>query len=429
MQHNKLFGNRVRIYSFLLTVLVIWIHAVQPSVIYPEGSPFSDLWITAQRMLGTNLGQIAVPGFFVISGYLFFRGMGEQVCGGLSSGGYGVLPESVKAENAAGREDHTLFHFFIRKWKSRARSLLIPYLVWNLIYYLIYLAAGRADLSLKTAFESIFLYRFNPVFWYLKQLILLTLLTPLVWLLVQNRKAAPPALILLFLLGVFYDLLPFHIVNEDAFLYYALGAAAALHLKGAVETDPPAAAVQAEISAGDKEKRRLPAGGGSKSETSAEDREAGAPSGKESVNNDTKKSTCHTEKSWLGCFVATFFLYILLQVLGSRASLFGLMHPTVAASIGCRIFGLISLWALLRVLRAGRFTPAYMEYNFFTYATHYLVLRAVQHAAAFAGESALISLTLYILMPAICIAVSVCTGRFLQRHAPRLFSLLVGGRT
>ena len=127
--------------------------------------------------------------------------------------------------------------------------------------------------------------------------------------------------------------------------------------------------------------------------------------------------------------MATFFLYIILQILGSHTGLYGLLHPTVAAAIGCRIFGLISLWALLRVLRAGRSTPACMEYNFFTYATHYLVLRAVQHAAAFAGESALISLTLYILMPAICIAVSVCTGRFLQRHAPRLFSLLVGGRT
>ena len=164
---NTIFHDRIRIFSFVLTVLVIWIHAVEPG--FAAGDPVrgtEDIYRILQSFLGSCLGQIAVPGFFCMSGYLFFRG---------------------------GRP------LFREKLRKRVRTLLIPYILWNTVYYAVYILAGRAEKGLLQLAEAVMDHRFNPVFWYLKELIVITVLTPLIYLLIKDRRAVLPVLGLVFL--------------------------------------------------------------------------------------------------------------------------------------------------------------------------------------------------------------------------------------
>ena len=163
---EKRFRDNVTWMSFLLTLLVIWTHALNAELFLGEAGKNSAAGLT-ESLLGEHLAQIAVPGFFMMSAVLFFRN---------------YRPEDT-----------------LRKWERRFRSLVIPYFSWNLLYYLGYLIATRAPVlreitgkeevpvSLKELLEALLLYKYNHVFWFVFQLILLALLSPLVWYIVQRR--------------------------------------------------------------------------------------------------------------------------------------------------------------------------------------------------------------------------------------------------
>lgn len=114
-----------------------------------------------------GLGQIAVPGFFLLSSYLFFRNFS-----------WDKLPG---------------------KWKSRGFSVLVPYVVWNIIYYLGYMAASRLlamqsvvgrdviPFTVQEIWRAISRYAYAPIFWYLYQLIFLIIASPVIYALVKNR--------------------------------------------------------------------------------------------------------------------------------------------------------------------------------------------------------------------------------------------------
>ncbi len=339
------FRTAVIFYSFILTVLVIWIHAVDPGkgvsgipAFTGGAGPF------LQELLGSCLGQIAVPGFFCLSAYLFFR-------------------------NA----EHLDAAFYRNKWRSRIRTLVIPYLLWNLIYYLIYLAAGKTVFSLPVLLDALLFHRYHPVFWYLKELILLTAAAPLTGLLVKNKKAALPMLILSFLGAVFYERLPVHLINEDAFFYYMTGAALALHA-GRTEADP------------DAQRKFLPAA--------------------------------------LLLFVFCETVALFFPTLPSNVLFF---------VIGARLSGLLAAYSLSVLCISGRAKdlPGFMKDNFFVYAVHYLEIRFFQMAAGLVFGEPLSDGTfaaLYLVMPLLCIAVSAFTAKQMRRRCPALYSLLTGGR-
>ena len=162
-------------------LLVIWVHAENLHLAPPgkaSGALYGAVaWI--EELMSDKLGQIAVPGFFFISGYLFVRSFeGRRI--GLTQ---------------------------IRdKWMSRLRSLVLPYVIWNLIYYAIYLAFGRAELSLAALARAVISYGYNPVFWYMQQLIILSVIVFLIFIIAANHAS-----------------LSFHLVNEDALFYFCCG--------------------------------------------------------------------------------------------------------------------------------------------------------------------------------------------------------------
>ena len=92
---EKELSIKLKYLNFFMSVLVVLIHSINNNIFI-------------EKIFGQNgyLGQIAVPYFFMASGFLFF---------------YNV---------------HTVKDVFL-KIRRRIYTVLIPYFSWNVIYYLI----------------------------------------------------------------------------------------------------------------------------------------------------------------------------------------------------------------------------------------------------------------------------------------------------
>ena len=88
--------------SFILSILVVLEHSINYSIYNSSG-----FWYLVQKFI-EQITDIAVPTFFVLSGFLFFKDLDQK---------------SIK-----------------RKLISRIFSLVIPYLIWNFVDFLFYFA-------------------------------------------------------------------------------------------------------------------------------------------------------------------------------------------------------------------------------------------------------------------------------------------------
>lgn len=379
-------------YTLFLSVLVIFVHSTHFSLASLQAVPHSGFFsasflIKIEFFFSEFLGQVAVPGFFFLSGFLFFRGLDD-------------------AKNWG------------RKVKSRVFSYVLPYLLWNSAMTLLYLSFGKAEWSLKSLWEGIFLYRFNPVFWYFYQLILLSFCLPFLAIsgilirgntainrnaaihkntaihrntainnnTVINRAGAGSAMSplflcfpLLFLLLVYFQVdIPF--VNEDAAFYYFLGGSLALLWDG--------------------------------------------------------------RKPFLPSFpLLVFALFCYAQTLLPHA-IGILLLATVFYRLGMALF-FLSLFmkgegGVLPMKRGKSILQTLSEMSFYIYASHYLFLRLwfflqsflEMRTAAFTGDVGrdAFKLFFYLLSPVYCLFLAYFTGRGIKRLSPGLWKLLNGGR-
>lgn len=351
------FENRVTLFCFLLTILVVYVHALNlgPAAgrpVQPAGT--AGAWFSAaENVLSNFISSAAVPGFFLLSAYLFFRGL-----------------RAVHAQDGLSGLARAIFG----KWRRRIRSLLLPFLLWNAIYYLLYVLFRGAPLSASVAISALLDYRYNPVFWYMQQLILLTLLAPLVLVLAWNRFLRVPLLYAAILLAAHYELLPFHLVNEDAFVYYLAGAMFGLDEEETLET-------------------------------------------------------CGTKRAF-----ACASVFALLAAIAAGV----LLHPQawhgktmlLTATILFRLCAPIALLFLLTLLRLPqRPLPGFMRINFFVYAVHFLLVRLVNRILfRVAPEEAGLLFAAYLLMPVLCFAVCYGLSLLLRCRLPGIYKLLTGGR-
>lgn len=206
MNYSQRLSASITWLRFPLIFFIVMLHCY--SVVRLDGShgtyfktvyPFA-LWI----------GETGVPGFFFISGYLFF----------LSRKSYG------------------------QKLKTRLHSLLVPYLLWNAILLAVYLAAYAAGLPQDINHKNIADYgvvdylrlfwdrgsyddgNFVPLlcpFWYIRNLLLMCLLSPVlyytirytreffliavtIWWMLTFNNAFIPQTILFFSLGAYFSI-------------------------------------------------------------------------------------------------------------------------------------------------------------------------------------------------------------------------------
>lgn len=342
MTNEQQFRNKIRWFTFLFSILVVWVHSVNAELFLgnaPAAAPFKKL----ESLVGTGLGQFAVPGFFMISAYLFYRNFSWEKLG--------------------------------RKWRSRARSLFLPFLLWNGLYYLGYVAASRvpglADIvgkgiipfDGKTALDAVFHYRYNYVFWYLYQLIWLAALTPVIYFFLRTKVGAA-VYIGAAVLWVWLQV-DFPFINEDSMLYYAVAAAFAVHRPGLAEENGGIA--------GRLEGAALMAAGG------------------------------------------------LCGVLYLRGCGVGFL-------VLCRLFVPLGLWRFVDGARLPEARP-WMEDTFFLYATHFALVRLINKTGAvlFPGSRAAAAF-LFVAMPWLCLGLSRTAAGVLKRWTPPLWSWLSGGR-
>lgn len=208
MNQEQKFRNKVNTLSLILAVLVVFFHS--NAFLHETHDNFACRF---QHFICNDLSQGAVPTFFAISGFLFYRGFDLS---------------QLK-----------------RKWTSRFYSLVIPYLFWNAVYTLYMFLVSKMPFVGTAAFpldaehllKGIFYHEYNGPFWYMFQLILLTALCPVLYTVMKRKATAIPFLVLLY--GLFaLDIKDLWILQTRAVLYYSLGILFSIHFpKKILEAD------------------------------------------------------------------------------------------------------------------------------------------------------------------------------------------------
>lgn len=199
---------------FPLIVFIICLHSMTTVVMPGEYA----LYFRALYPVSQWLGESAVPAFFFISGYLFF----------------------ISKKN------------YLQKLNTRVHTLLIPYLLWNLImlalYVLAYLSGhpqeiydrSIADYSIADYLRLFWdrghfdMGNFMPVLcplWYIRNLLIMSVLSPLLYLMI--KKAGIPFL----LLALCWWLQTHHnAFIQLTVMFFSLGAYFSIHQKNPLQT-------------------------------------------------------------------------------------------------------------------------------------------------------------------------------------------------
>ena len=217
--------NKLR---FVLIVLVLLMHSTGFPPLSRVRVDFAtvdgwDVYNLFRLALGYVLGQGAVPAFFLISGYLFFR-------------------------NA----DRFTRSVYTSKLKRRLRTLLIPYLLWNLLYVVILflpllydsvktgtVTAGLSGFFSQNDFLSVFWagkrgYPANVPMWFVRDLMVMCLASPAVYLLARKFKTGWP----LFVVGCWLvrGWINLPLVQTAAFCFFSIGAYLGIERRNLLDT-------------------------------------------------------------------------------------------------------------------------------------------------------------------------------------------------
>lgn len=153
-------SRAIDVMRFPLAVMVVAIHTYFCEALKAPGNvdvPFSGEW--AHELItffSIVLTDAAVPAFFVISGYLFFMKTNPYTLGKYDWGGY------------------------LTKIKRKCLTLLVPYLMWNLVAFVIEPAHfGMSITEVMTGFYSIGGHGpWDGPLWFMRDLFLMMILAP-----------------------------------------------------------------------------------------------------------------------------------------------------------------------------------------------------------------------------------------------------------
>lgn len=328
-------SSKITNLSFLLALGIVWQHSRLLQI--PE-TVFCPSFLTAMQITNRMM-DVVVPCFFFISGYLFYLNYTQKD--------------------------------YLRKLHTRIRSLLVPYLLWNTIFAILWYAVVRwypeyvsdhfSFDGFRDVFTGIILSHYS-VLWYVGVIFVYALLAPLIWQMVYRKK-------------VFFCVLPLLCVVCVVFRHpfcspilwlplYSAGAYVGIHHKDFLFREQPV---------------------------------------------------------WLTwCSFLLFPLFFSWDFLCTgRLSMNAVQWVGPTLCMGLYDF----------VNRRFPIAPQKIfKYSFFLYALHYLPVHVGQRVVLSLGDSPWLPYLAYFGVPALTVLLAIVVSVCMDRYAHSLYSLLSGGR-
>lgn len=201
-------SRKIRILSAISIIMVLYIH-----MYYTEGS-YMPILLIIEGAIGQGICTVAVPLFYIVSGYLFFLKM----------------PDGVRSIPA--------------KLRKRVRTLLVPYIIANILTFVFYVSINLLiwkmpslgnvvnfrilDNAIEAGPWNTFCLVFvNPPIafqlWFVRDLMVAMIFSPVIywllrWIMPRGWAKYILLLVLLVLIGC-----PTHIPCLSAFIWFTLG--------------------------------------------------------------------------------------------------------------------------------------------------------------------------------------------------------------
>ena len=352
MENRTIDNKKLSGINALMSVLVVLLHSENLHAYTMTEGMLSSFVKGFEWFFSENLCLMAVPAFFMISGVLFYRDF-----------------------------DISLYP---KKLKSRFFSLIVPFFAWNLFRYLLFyilgvtgfakgvMGARPLEFNFKSIISSVVFYESNLGFWFIYQLILYSILSPVIRLLVKNKWVgifSVFGMIAIYSSDIFGDFLMVtmnkRFILLDSFIYYFIGAYVGTHGFWLLD----------------------------------------------------KKSNTIKYLSFAGLLTGQALHYIYLHT-----CLLWIYVLWLAISA-------ISLWYAYDYIKPAKWLTAISSITFFVYAGHGTILEFLQLLGAYTlHDSPIVALITYILFPVATLLLLLGLSKLYKRYTPRLWKILNGGR-
>lgn len=351
---NNYLSYKLKILSFLCIILVVFIHT--SFSVSTDAFKYNN-YAFLQYFISEGIARIAVPLFFIISGYLYFFNL-----------------SNIKYD-------------YIQKTKKRIKTLIIPYLIVSsicfLFYFLILIPFASSHLSsvldiFEQSFEKVLLDAFflKPLayqLWFLRDLIVLVFITPIIFLLIKYLNFA--FILILFFLWISPIPIDYIILSKESILFFSLGSFLSFHKKIIL----------------------------------------------------TKKNR--------GFYIIFTWIFILLlkTFINVDKGIF-IIYSDLLLKLSI-ILGIISIWCLYDIIMANKEKPNHIflsisQYSFFIYLFHDpIILNILKRIALFfikKHSNYLIFFYFFDTLVAVILCISI--AKILQRYTPTIYNIITGNR-
>ena len=205
---------KIKAISFVCALMVVTIHCTSMPKGWWDGSFDLPTWIVGLQTIGTNtVSRLAVPWFFVVSGFFLVKGLDL-------SGAVGIHGKVC-----------CVLSWWKRSVLKRVLTLGVPYLLWNLIYYLFKLPTGKYGFDVLHCLEQLTGYNFYDVpacgqLWYLRCVFIYVLCAPVFVAIFYGRVVGAMAIVALlvcWLGGIGLPVRYMQILDLSYIMYFGTG--------------------------------------------------------------------------------------------------------------------------------------------------------------------------------------------------------------
>ena len=360
---DEYLSKKISFLSMISMIAVVFIHAynytdtfLQPNTIITEGL---HPGACVQYAISNALTRFAVPLFFMISGFLFFFGkdFGPSV--------------------------------YVAQIKKRCRSVLSVFVIFSVISFvvcqIVYSFTGEGVIGMiderinKNILYILFQNPFAFQLWFLAQLFIMSIVSPVVYFLVKKLKfICPLILACLWMADKHLVVGGYTLFNSDAYMFFTLGAYIAVN----------------EI----KFKKLF-------------------------QKAENKKMWVFSVVLW----VLVVTVYTLFSATAKNSSWIQLILFKLSV-----LFGIVSVWLsydrISTRLLENNVTKTLTKNNFMVYLLHEPLLHIIFMSTITYFKSDIVHLLLYFVLPIVIILLCAYIGKLLRSKCPKLNSILTGGR-